>query len=110
MYRRRKRQLDQIDRTKVNQAINLSTTLRHTAALVPAVEFRKLGRLCSFEELRDRQLLRYCDSLEAIVDLVSEGYAILFISHQWTSFTAPDPSNEQFRAMVKGLELVAQAR
>ena len=109
VYARRKAAALQDAQVKrVVNAVLSTTVLRHSAALVPAQTFEKMGRLICYEELRDSHRLRYCDDLDALLKLADEGYSIIFISHQWTSYTKPDPSNKQYLAMVAGVQKVAR--
>jgi hypothetical protein len=97
-------------RTKeVMKAMRLSTELTHSAALVPAPAFVALGRLESYETLRDRSTLRYCDTLSSLRGFASsEGGVIVFISHQWTATLTPDPTGAQYRTMVAGIQSLAK--
>lgn len=47
------------------------------------------------------------DSLSDVDSFISAGKHIVFFSHQWTSFSLPDPSNNQYNVMCSALKKLA---
>jgi len=60
------------------------------------------------EVLRNTHKLSVLDSLSDVDAFVAAGKHVLFFSHQWTSFTAPDPSGNQYRAMCHAAKDMAK--
>ena len=83
-----------------------TATLTHAAALVRASDFVELGKLQTYEDMRDRGALVYKDNVDA---LAHPSVTYLFLSHQWTSWTEPDPTGKQYAAMVSAVQSVVAA-
>ena len=92
-------------RQQCRAAIETTQRINHPAAFVRAADFLKLGKLKSFEELRDLGLLVYRDAFDDLA--LGEDYT-LFFSHQWTSYNAPDPSNAQYPVMCAAVHKIAR--
>jgi len=60
-----------------------------------------LRTLCVHEDLRDRGLLHYHDRRE---ELQRSPGKMIFFSHQWTAFGAPDHTDEQYQCMVAAMK------
>mmetsp|Transcript_9084 Transcript_9084/g.28765 ORF Transcript_9084/g.28765 Transcript_9084/m.28765 type:complete len:391 (+) Transcript_9084:314-1486(+) len=81
----------------------------HAAWMAERWDFVTHGELKTFEWLRNRHRLQYYDTIEAMKQLHQSGHYVVFISHQWTSFShGPDPSGEQYRSIVAGVSHIAQ--
>ena len=92
----------------VTKALELGRELQFASVTISALDFLELGRLRPHEELRDRPgVLRHVDLLS---QLEQSSDRIIFFSHQWTSFTEPDHSGEQFRCMVRAVRAIAEAK
>ena len=92
---------------RVLAAIETTRSLGHPAVFIAAEAFLSMGQLRSFEELRDDGLLCFRDTLGALSDTEGFGYFYMFISHQWTAWTEPDPTNRQYVAMCAAIRHVA---
>jgi|EP01046_Picozoa_sp_COSAG06_P034407 hypothetical protein len=84
---RRTQEIMKKEEWEVQEAIDTALTLQHSAAMLPADKFIELGRLVSYEELRNAGKLRYLDSIEELLVLKEK---MIFISHQWTGNLQPD--------------------
>ena len=73
---------------------------RYPMWVMPVSYFLDRERTCEFECHQD--LLKKEGALVRATPDMAE--RIIFISHQWTSFTEPDPTNEQFLALRQILE------
>mmetsp|Transcript_50132 Transcript_50132/g.145374 ORF Transcript_50132/g.145374 Transcript_50132/m.145374 type:complete len:298 (+) Transcript_50132:78-971(+) len=71
--------------------------------LMSANSFKRLGRLVSHEEAQERHETLWLYTINEVEEFSSKNQ-VVFISHQWTAFGVPDPSNTQYRAMVMSLE------
>ena len=91
---------------KLHDALATTQTMKFPAALVAMRDFVALGGLQPHEALRDRGLLHFHDVLE---DVYAEWSRIIFISHQWTSSVAPDPTNAQYQTMVAALQRIVDS-
>lgn len=99
------RRYQQMLEESVAEAIASPGEMAHAAVLISAELFLTLGELRSHEELRDKGLLRYHDRL---CDLVAAPHQkVIFFSHQWASFTEPDPTGAQYAAMVAATTAVS---
>jgi len=73
-------------------------TLSCPMALITAKDFLQLGRLTSFEILRDSKKLLFLDSVWDVRALKAD-CTIIFLSHQWLCWGMPDPNNDHYTAM-----------
>ncbi len=108
MSRRSRKLVNEHQRTldnRVTTAIESTQKLKYPAAFLTAKKFIELGRLVSFERLRDKGYLTFRDTY---AELVNTRHYIVFLSHQWLAFTEPDPDGEQYRVMVSAIERIAQ--
>mmetsp|Transcript_82811 Transcript_82811/g.208543 ORF Transcript_82811/g.208543 Transcript_82811/m.208543 type:complete len:1058 (-) Transcript_82811:163-3336(-) len=72
--------------------------LGHPMVLIQAQRFLELGKLVSYENLRDRGALVYLDTLEKALDFKQNNF-IVFMSHQWLGWGDPDPDMVHYAAM-----------
>jgi len=105
---RQARALERAELLNVAEAVESTTKLQHTAALVTYNDFAALGSMVSYETLRGAHQLQYFDSIESLAMIAQSGRFVVFISHQWTSWQHPDPTNTQYKVMVAAVEHVAQ--
>jgi len=82
---------------KLTEALETTREFEHPEVLISVTNFLTLGKLQSHEELRDRGLLLFHDQLGEISRAPQR---VMFFSHQWTSWTEPDPTNQQYECMV----------
>jgi hypothetical protein len=83
--------------------------MKYPMVLVKAEQFLLLRELLDYESARERGLHVMLDSMTA-VDKFEEQERIVFLSHQWTSHTVPDPSRVQFTTMLAALQRVMSAK
>jgi len=76
--------------------------------LISAELFMQLGRLTSFEELRNRGKVIALDTL-AQVQKFRETRWIIFFSHQWLGYSAPDKANLHYSTMCGALASIIAA-
>ena len=98
------------DLASIMDAIDTTFDLPYPAALVSGRDFLALEHLVEHERLRDGGLLRYRDTMDTLHDARatgSTGSLYVFMSHQWTSWSAPDPSGAQLRVMKAAVRHVA---
>lgn len=73
-------------------------------------DFQKLGKLQSHETIREQESakrpLKLLDSTKLAQEFLNEGNKILFFSHQWVSWTHPDPENRQYDSMKASADLL----
>jgi len=78
--------------------------------LVSASQFIKFSKFESFETLRDRLTnndLKSFDNMELAEVFIKKHFTIFF-SHQWLSWTRPDPNNVQLPVMKAACEKLSQ--
>ena len=77
-----------------------ASQLMHPMVLVPASTFLSLGQLTPYETLRLQAKLTFLDTLEQLVKFKQEK-KVLFLSHQWLGWGAPDPNGVHYAAMSR---------
>ena len=92
---------------KLDEALSSTHEMQFPVALIKMQDFIALGSLEPHETLRQRGLLHYHDRLS---DVLCSSDRIVFFSHQWTSFTEPDPTNVQYETMVATLKELVKRR
>ena len=85
-------------------AMETTRKMRFPACFVRAADFLELGELKSHESLRASGKLVYRDTFE---DVAHGDDYIVFISHQWLGFDAPDSDNAQYPIMCHAVHTVA---
>ena len=95
------------DLASIMDAIDTTFDLPYPAALMPAADFLALDQLVEHERLRDGGLLRYRDTMDGLRDANGTQSLYIFMSHQWTAWSAPDPSGTQLRVMKAAVRHVA---
>ena len=91
-------------RERAKAALETTHNINYTAAFVRASDFLALGCLTSHEALRDEGKLVYRDRFSDLA--LGDDYTV-FLSHQWTSYTEPDPTNEQYPVMCAAIQHLA---
>mmetsp|Transcript_29112 Transcript_29112/g.58129 ORF Transcript_29112/g.58129 Transcript_29112/m.58129 type:complete len:1070 (-) Transcript_29112:185-3394(-) len=108
-YRRITMAHEQLMESTLNEAIRALHQLDYPLHLIRGDEFIDEGKLIRHEVLRNNHKLTVLDSLSDVDAFITAGQHVVFFSHQWTSFTVPDPSNNQYETMCISLrELVKQ--
>jgi hypothetical protein len=107
-YLRIRKAHDQLMEATINESIRALHQLDYPLHLVRGDEFVSEENLIRHEVLRNAHKLTVLDSLSDVDAFVAAGKHIVFFSHQWTSFTVPDPSNRQFEAMCVSLQKLAE--
>jgi len=85
----------------LEQAIQSTKALQHPMVLITIAEFKKHETLLSHEEVHGRSVWLY--TIDEVEIFCSEHH-VVFVSHQWTAFDCPDPTNIQYRAMLMSIE------
>ena len=60
------------------------------------------------EVLRNTHKLTVLDSLVDVDVFIVAGKHVIFFSHQWMSFTLPDPSSNQYKAIFDAMVQLAK--
>jgi len=107
-YLRIRKAHDQLMEATINESIRALHQLDYPLHLVRADEFVAEDKLVRHEVLRNMHKLTVLDSLADVDAFIAQGKHIVFYSHQWTSFTLPDPSNNQYKAMRVSLQELAK--
>jgi len=85
----------------IEEALQSTTLLPFPMVLMKAIEFKIMARLASHEEVHHQTTWLY--SVEEVQEFCSRHH-VVFISHQWTAFDCPDPTNIQYKAMLMSIE------
>ena len=78
------------------RAIQSTKKMPYPATFITYHHLRGVGHLPSHEEARGRGLLHVIDTWEALFKFTQD-MTTLFVSHQWLSFTQPDPEGTLMR-------------
>jgi len=107
-YKRIRLAHEQLMEATLNESIRALHQLDYPLHLVRGDEFVEEGKLMRHEVLRNTHKLTVLDSLQDVDAFIAAGKHILFFSHQWTSFTVPDPSGTQYEAMCSAVKDLAK--
>uniref|UniRef100_A0A7S4S494 CHASE domain-containing protein n=1 Tax=Alexandrium monilatum TaxID=311494 RepID=A0A7S4S494_9DINO len=95
-------------REAVERACSAVAELAAPMALISAELFAELGRLASFEELRNAGKLIILDTVEQVQRFREQRW-IVFFSHQWLGYSAPDANNVHYSTMRDALTAIMAA-
>lgn len=95
---------EKLSQDKVKEALTLTQEVQFPVTMICAVDFMKLDKLQSHEELRELRLLRFFDTAAKARAFLDGGHEDkgnfgVFFSHQWTAWDHPDHTGEQFNSM-----------
>ena len=107
-YRRIHKAHEQLMEATLNESIRALHSLDYPLHLVRGDEFANEGKLMRHEVLRNTHKLTVLDSLTDVDAFIAAGKHVVFFSHQWTSFTLPDPSGNQYTSMCTSLRKLAK--
>lgn len=102
-YNRAREQHNQHQREKIAQARTTTSKLSHPMVVINVDQWLKLGKFVCFEETRRAGITVTFDTLEDVEAFTDQGHQIIFVSHQWTGWADPDPSNKQYQAVNEGI-------
>ena len=107
-YMRIRKAHEQLMEATLNESIRSLHSLDYPLHLVRGDEFANEGKLMRHEVLRNTHKLTVLDSLSDVDAFIAAGKHVVFFSHQWTSFTLPDPSGNQYQSMCTALKELAK--
>eukprot|EP00585_Thalassiosira_rotula_P013292 CAMPEP_0196129898 /NCGR_PEP_ID=MMETSP0910-20130528/451_1 /TAXON_ID=49265 /ORGANISM="Thalassiosira rotula, Strain GSO102" /LENGTH=1075 /DNA_ID=CAMNT_0041389097 /DNA_START=439 /DNA_END=3666 /DNA_ORIENTATION=- len=106
-YQRIQKAHEQLMEATLNESVRALHQLDYPLHLIRGDEFVEEGKLMRHEVLRNTHKLTVLDSLPDVDAFIEAGKHVLFFSHQWSSFTAPDPSGIQYHAMCDAVKELA---
>jgi len=109
-YQRIRAAHEQQMESTLNSAWSAIHSLDYPLHLIQGNKFVEEGKLMRHEVLRNTHKLTVLDSLPDVDAFVAAGKHVIFFSHQWTSFTAPDPSGHQYIAMCHAAKDLAKQK
>jgi hypothetical protein len=95
-------------RTLIQEAVMEAHKLKHPMVVCCASVFMQLGALVSYENLRDTGKLVILDTMEK-VEAFRQKHLVVFISHQWLGWGAPDPNGDHHKAIVNSIKQVQES-
>ncbi len=107
-YRKLATEQKQLTETILNDSVRSTKSIDYPFHLIRGDEFVNENKLLRFEVLRNTHRLTVLDTLKDVDAFIDAGKQIVFLSHQWTSFAAPDPSGAQYEAMCIALKELAR--
>jgi len=87
----------------IDEAVGSVDKIEHPMVIMSAASFKRLGRLVSHEQAQELHEAIWLYTAKEVKEFTSR-YRVVFISHQWTGFDLPDPTQTQYEAMVMSLE------
>ena len=99
-----RRERAQENKDKAQAAIETTRRMRFVACFIRASDFLSMGELKSHEVLRNEGRLVYRDTFD---DLAHGDDYVIFLSHQWLGYDAPDPDGVQYPCMARAVEQIA---
>ena len=106
-YQAIKQRHEQLMENTLDEATRALRSLDYPLHLVRGAEFVAEGQLMRHEVMRNTHRLTVLDNIGDVDALTAAGKQVVFFSHQWTSFTKPDPNNHQYQTMVGALKELA---
>jgi len=95
--RRLQRQEEERQFQMIEDAVSAMRDLRFPMVVLQMGAFMDMGSFVPHEEIRSNQgsMLAWMDTPDDIDDFAMDNF-IIFLSHQWLSWTTPDPDNLQY--------------
>jgi len=89
-------------RNKLQKSMELTEEFAFPMVVIRYPTFHQLGRFVTHEYLRTTNpgALTFLDTVQEAHKFVAAGNNIVFISHQWTGWSAPDPTNVQYNTVL----------
>jgi len=98
----------QTRRKQMSDAIGGLTRFKYSLNLISLAKFRAAGKLAKHEEMRDNGALTVFDLWEDALRFSQSGKIIIFFSHQWLGWYAPDPKNVHYPVMIQAIEKLCE--
>jgi len=98
---------EQLMESTLDDATRALRLLDYPLHLVRGEDFLQEGKLMRHEIMRNTHRLTVLDNIGDVDAFTQAGKQIVFFSHQWTSFTSPDPNNHQYESMVGAVKELA---
>eukprot|EP00928_Gymnodinium_smaydae_P040736 TRINITY_DN275_c0_g2_i1.p1 TRINITY_DN275_c0_g2~~TRINITY_DN275_c0_g2_i1.p1 ORF type:complete len:946 (+),score=98.92 TRINITY_DN275_c0_g2_i1:116-2953(+) len=95
------------ERKIVDDALDSIYTVAHPMVVLPIPIFRKFNQLIAHEDIIDSA--KWLHTIEDIDEFLVE-HRVIFMSHQWTAFSVPDPSGEQYHQMILAIDTITAER
>lgn len=109
-YRRITLAHEQLMEENLDEAMRAVRSLEFPLHLLRGSDFVAMSSLQRHEIVRDEHKLTVMDALSDVDAFIVGGKPVVFFSHQWTSFDAPDPTGVQFETMRSSLKEIASRR
>jgi len=90
---------------RLQRAVDAVHTCEHPMVVLSLADLAARGRLPPHEAVRGE--LVFLEDYDEVVAFAREN-SILFVSHQWLSFSEPDPDGAHFDAVCRAGELIAR--
>ena len=89
-------------RKRVKKAVLSTQNLDFPFVAMPFREMEGMGRLKPHEDARDHGHLVFIDTIERLHHFAAHSI-IVFVSHQWLGFTAPDPDCVHYPVIIEAV-------
>jgi len=98
---------ESMQKLKLDSALDSTDHVAFPMVLMTAKDFKRLGKLVCHEDMMRLHVDFWLYTVDE-VKAFSKLHKIIFVSHQWTGFESPDPTEAQYKAMVMSLDTLRQ--
>lgn len=83
----------------MDEVLDRTNQINFCVCFLPLSSLKKMGKLVSHEQFRNKGQLRMLDTYDEVINFV-QANPTAFFSHQWLTADEPDPANQHFDAML----------
>jgi len=98
---------ESMQKLRLDGALDSTGHVAFPMVLMMAKDFKSLGRLVSHEDMMRLHVDIWLYTVDEVKEF-SKLHNIIFVSHQWTGFESPDPTEVQYKAMVMSIDTLRQ--
>lgn len=100
------------EHSTIAKALQATQELSFPMVLLKVATFKKHGKFVAFEDILNESL--WLHAIQDIDDFLTKDIKnklgkknkVIFMSHQWTAFSEPDHTGEQYKGMVEAVDTV----
>jgi len=100
------------EHSTIAKALQATQELSFPMVLLKVATFKKHGKFVAFEDILNESL--WLHTIQDIDDFLTKDIKnklgkknkVIFMSHQWTAFSEPDHTGEQYKGMVEAVDTV----
>eukprot|EP00930_Biecheleria_cincta_P068366 TRINITY_DN5574_c0_g1_i4.p1 TRINITY_DN5574_c0_g1~~TRINITY_DN5574_c0_g1_i4.p1 ORF type:complete len:1004 (+),score=184.27 TRINITY_DN5574_c0_g1_i4:103-3114(+) len=95
----------------IAEALATMKDMRFPMVVLPICVFAELNRFVAHESIRDwsSRALTFLDTPAEIISFMGVNF-VIFLSHQWLSWSEPDPNGTQYRCAVRAVQQCIESK